>query len=52
MNDLFYESSTIYQVVIIDWGFAGVMPYSLDIAKLIAHATEDKATFPFYMNDD
>lgn len=36
----------------IDWGFGGVMPYSLDIARLIAHATEDKATFPFYMNDD
>ena len=28
------------------------MPYSLDIARFIAHATEDKATFSFYMNDD
>lgn len=39
------------QVYIIDWGFGGVMPYSLDIARFIAHATEDRATFPFYMND-
>lgn len=35
-----------------DWGFGGIMPYSLDIARFIAHATEDKATFSFYMNDD
>ena len=35
-----------------DWGFGGIMPYSLDIARFIAHATEDKATFPFHMNDD
>ena len=26
------------------------MPYSLDIARFIAHGTEDRATFPFYMN--
>ena len=26
------------------------MPYPLDIARFIAHATEDRATFPFYMN--
>ncbi|MBQ9459536.1 MAG: phosphotransferase [Oscillospiraceae bacterium] len=37
-------------VYIVDWGFGGVMPYSLDIARFIAHATEDRATFPFYMN--
>ncbi|MGN0517639.1 MAG: phosphotransferase [Acutalibacteraceae bacterium] len=37
------------KVFIIDWGFGGIMPYSLDIARFIAHATEDKATFPFYM---
>ena len=35
-----------------DWGFGRIMPYSLDIARFIAHATEDKATFPFYMNDE
>ncbi|WP_294353100.1 phosphotransferase [uncultured Clostridium sp.] len=39
------------QVSIIDWGFGGIMPYSLDIARFIAHATEDRATFPFYMNE-
>ncbi|RRD95225.1 aminoglycoside phosphotransferase family protein [Clostridiales bacterium COT073_COT-073] len=39
------------KVFIIDWGFGGVMPYSLDIARFIAHATEDRATFPFYMDD-
>ncbi len=25
------------------------MPYSLDIARFLAHATEDRATFPFSM---
>ena len=40
------------QVFIIDWGFGGIMPYSLDLARFIAHATEDRATFPFYMNDE
>lgn len=39
-------------VYIVDWGFGGIMPYSLDIARFIAHATEDRATFPFYMNDE
>lgn len=37
------------EVYILDWGFGGVMPYSLDIARFLAHATEDRATFPFYM---
>ena len=27
------------------------MPYSLDLARFIAHATEDRSTFPFSMND-
>ena len=39
------------QVSIIDWGFGGIMPYALDLARFIAHATEDRATFPFSMND-
>ena len=43
-----HQNGTVY---IIDWGFGGVMPYSLDIARFIAHGTEDKAPFPFYMND-
>lgn len=38
-------------VIAIDWGFGGIMPYSLDIARFIAHATETRATFPFYMNE-
>ena len=37
---------------IIDWGFGGIMPYSLDIARFIAHATPDRATFPFCMSDE
>lgn len=40
------------RVCIIDWGFGGIMPYSLDIARFIAHATVDRATFPFYMSDN
>lgn len=40
------------KVSIIDWGFSGIMPYSLDIARFIAHATEDKSAFPFYMNNN
>ena len=40
------------QVYIIDWGFGGIMPYSLDLARFIAHATEDRATFPFHMTDE
>ncbi|WP_155830519.1 hypothetical protein [Butyrivibrio sp. NC3005] len=39
------------KVYIIDWGFGGILPYSLDIARFIAHATENRATFPFYMNE-
>lgn len=37
------------RVYVIDWGFGGIMPYSLDIARFIAHGTENRATFPFYM---
>lgn len=39
-------------VKIIDWGFGGIMPYSLDIARFIAHATETGCTFPFFMSDE
>lgn len=38
------------RVVIIDWGFGGIMPYALDLARFLAHATEGRSTFPFYMN--
>lgn len=47
-NGIFNNSS----VILIDWAFAGIMPYSLDIARLIAHGTKDKRTFPFYMTDE
>lgn len=50
----FLEFNLIYngsEVIAIDWGFGGIMPYSLDIARFIAHATETRATFPFYMNE-
>lgn len=39
------------RVRIVDWGFGGVMPYALDIARFIAHATKERSTFPFYMTD-
>lgn len=39
------------RVRMVDWGFGGVMPYALDIARFIAHATKERSTFPFYMTD-
>ena len=51
-NGDFLQYNAIFQggkVFIIDWAFAGIMPYSLDIARLIAHGTPDRATFPFFM---
>jgi hypothetical protein len=39
-------------VLMIDWGFGGIMPYSLDIARFIAHGTEDRRLFPIYMNEE
>ena len=53
-NGDFLQWNVIYDgenVVMIDWGFGGMMPYSLDIARFLAHATETRSTFPFYMND-
>lgn len=53
-NGDFLQYNAIYRdgrAMLIDWAFAGIMPYSLDIARLIAHGTEDRITFPFYMND-
>ena len=39
-------------VVIIDWGFGGFLPYSIDIGRFIAHVREDipNDRFPFQMN--
>lgn len=39
------------EVYVIDWAFAGIMPYSLDVARMIAHGSEDRSAFPFYMTD-
>lgn len=53
-NGDFLQWNAIYggdKLVMIDWGFGGMMPYSLDIARFTAHATETRSTFPFYMND-
>ena len=51
-NGDFLQWNVIYDgenVVMIDWGFGGMMPYSLDIARFLAHATETRSAFPFYM---
>lgn len=40
------------KITLIDWAFAGVMPYSLDIARLISHGSEKYFPFPFYMTDE
>ncbi len=36
---------------IIDWEFAGILPYPTSLARLIAHGTDDPNDF-FYMSDD
>lgn len=42
------------KVYMIDWAFGGLMPYALDIARLIAHGSEkpEPSAFPFYMDPD
>lgn len=39
-------------IILIDWAFAGIMPYSLDLARLISHGSEKYSPFPFYMSDE
>ncbi|WP_066498232.1 phosphotransferase [Abyssisolibacter fermentans] len=39
-------------IILINWTFAGIMPYSLDVARLIAHGSEKFFPFPFYMTDE
>jgi hypothetical protein len=39
-------------IILIDWAFAGIMPYSLDVARLITHGSEKFFPFPFYMTDE
>lgn len=42
------------KVYMIDWAFGGLMPYALDVARLIAHGSEkpEPNAFPFYMDAD
>lgn len=39
-------------IKLIDWAFSGIMPYSLDIARLISHGSEKYFPFPFYMTEE
>lgn len=51
-NGDFLQFNAIFRdgrVTLVDWAFGGIMPYSLDIARMIAHGTLDRRTFPFYM---
>ena len=41
---------TEQEVVFIDWGFSGIMPYSLDPARLITHGSETNNIF--YMTNE
>ena len=38
-------------IILIDWAFGGIMPYPIDIARLISHGSENFFPFPFYMTD-
>lgn len=42
------------RVYMVDWGFGGIMPYALDVARLIAHGSEkpEPCAFPFYMDEE
>lgn len=50
LNGIFREG----RVFLIDWGFGGVMPYALDVARLIAHGNSRREAggFPFYMDKE
>lgn len=39
-------------IILIDWALAGILPYSLDLARLITHGSEKYFPFPFYMTDE
>lgn len=45
-ENLMFQGNTVYFV---DWGFGGIMPYSLDIARFIAHGSEARLPFPYYI---
>lgn len=34
-------------IVLIDWAFAGIMPYSLDVARLTSHGSKNFFLFHF-----
>ncbi len=38
------------KVIIIDWEYGGLLPYSLDVARIIAHGTENSD--PFYITPE
>ena len=40
------------KATIIDWEFGGFMPYALDIARFIAHTTEDRSVTSFKMSKE
>lgn len=39
------------RAVIIDWEYAGILPYPTSLARLLAHCEEDESAF-FYMTED
>lgn len=39
------------RAVLIDWEYAGILPYATSLARLIAHGEEDEAAF-FYMKEE
>lgn len=49
-NALFDERQK--KVAVIDWAFGGMMPYALDVARMIVHGNENRYPFPFYMTDE
>lgn len=54
-NGDFLQYNAIYKdnkVTIIDWAFGGIMPYTLDIARMITHGNENRYPFPYYMTDE
>ncbi len=53
MGDCLQENAISQEDVVyfVDWGFGGIMPYSLDIARFIAHGSEERRPFPYYITD-
>ncbi|MEG2291494.1 MAG: phosphotransferase [Clostridium sp.] len=54
-NGDFLQQNAIFndsKVTIIDWAFGGIMPYSLDISRLITHGNQNRFPFSYYMTDE